>query len=95
MGEGGTVLLGDGRTRETVIRVLGENNVVLKPKLRIADAYVPVNAMRFEVENVGSLKVGDRVRIVRPSTAEWIKSLKWRSSAGKPAGSAGNRGSAI
>ncbi len=76
MGDKGTVLLGDGRTRETVIRVLGESNVVLKPKMRIIDAYVPVNAMRFEVENTGSLKVGDRVRIVRPSTAEWIKSLR-------------------
>ncbi|SEJ65673.1 hypothetical protein SAMN05216327_11587 [Dyadobacter sp. SG02] len=76
MGDGGTVLLGDGRTRETVIRVLGEENVVLKPKLRITDPYVPVNAMRFEVENAGSLKIGDRIRIVRPSTGEWIRSLK-------------------
>lgn len=75
MGENGTVLLGDGRTRETVVRVLGENNVVLKRKLRIADAYVPVNALRFEIENAASLKVGDRIRVVRPSTAEWIKSL--------------------
>lgn len=76
MGENGTVLLGDGRTRETVIRVVGLDNVVIKPKLRVTDAYVPVNAMHFEIENAGSLKVGDRVRIVRPSTAEWIKSLK-------------------
>ncbi|MBO9611716.1 MAG: pectate lyase [Dyadobacter sp.] len=83
MGNGGTVLLGDGRTRETVIRVLGENNVVLKPKLRIADAYVPVNGMRLEVENAGSLKVGDRVRIVRPSTAEWIKMLKMQEFGGE------------
>lgn len=75
-GEGGTVLLGDGRTRETVVRAFGENDLKLKSKIRIADAYVPVNAMRFEVENAGYLKVGDRVRIVRPSTAEWIKSLR-------------------
>ncbi|MGV3600388.1 MAG: DUF6298 domain-containing protein [Dyadobacter fermentans] len=75
-GVGGTVLLGDGRTRETVIRVLGDNNVVLKPKLRVTDSYVPVNAMHFEVENAGSLKAGDRIRVVRPSTAEWIKNLK-------------------
>jgi len=76
MGEGGTVLLGDGRTRETVVRVFGEDNVVLKPKLYVTNAYVPVNAMHFEIENAGSLKVGDRIRIVRPSTAEWIKTLK-------------------
>lgn len=76
MGGNGTVLLGDGRTRETVIRVVGHDNVVIKPKLRVTDAYMPVNAMHFEIENAGSLKVGDRVRIVRPSTAEWIKSLK-------------------
>lgn len=75
-GEKGTVLLGDGRTRETVMRVLGGDNVVSKPKLRITDAYVPVNAMNFEVENAGALKVGDRIRFVRPSTAEWIRSLK-------------------
>ncbi|PSL28002.1 DUF6298 domain-containing protein [Dyadobacter jiangsuensis] len=76
MGGNGTVLLGDGRTRETVIRVVGQDNVVLKPKLRITDAYVPVNAMQFEVENAGSLKPGDRIRVVRPSTAEWIRGLK-------------------
>lgn len=76
MGEGGTVLLGDGRARETVIRVLGKGDVALKPKVRITDTYVPVNAMRFEVENTGSLKIGDRIRVVRPSTAEWIKALK-------------------
>ena len=75
-GEGCTVLLGDGRTREIIIRVLGQDNVVLKPKLRVADAYVPVNALSFELENTSSLKVGDRIRVVRPSTAEWIKSLK-------------------
>lgn len=76
VGEGGTLLLGDARTRETVIRVLGYENVVLKPKLRVTDAYVAVNAMHFEVENAGFLKVGDRVRVVRPATAEWIRSLK-------------------
>jgi hypothetical protein len=76
MGQGGTVLLGGGRTRETVIRVFGEGNMILKPKLRVIEAYVPVNAMHFEVENAGSLKAGDRIHVVRPSTAEWIRSLK-------------------
>lgn len=76
VGEGGTVLLGDGRTRETVIRVLGQDNAVLKPKLRVTDTYVPVNAMHLEVDHAGSLKPGDRVSVVRPSTAEWIKSLQ-------------------
>ncbi|MCF0073972.1 DUF6298 domain-containing protein [Dyadobacter sp. CY261] len=76
MGEGGTVLLGDGRTRETMIRVLGEDDLVLKPKMRVTDTYVPVNALSFEVENASLLRVGDRVRIVRPSTVEWVKSLR-------------------
>lgn len=75
-GEGGTVLLGDGRTRETLVRVWGGGNVVLKPKLHVTDAYVPVNALSFGVENASALKPGDRIRIVRPSTAEWIKNLK-------------------
>lgn len=76
MGEHGTVLLGDGRTRETVIRVLGNNDVVFKPKLRVSDHYVPVSALSFEIENASSLKIGDRIRVLRPSTAEWIRSLK-------------------
>jgi hypothetical protein len=74
-GEGGTVLLGEGRTRETVVRVFGENDLKLKSKMRVTDAYVPANGMRFDIENAASLKVSDRIRVVRPSTAEWIKSL--------------------
>lgn len=75
IGDGGTVLLGDGRTRETVIRVVGGDDVKTKTKMRVTDNYVPVNAMSFEIENTNALKIGDHVRIVRPSTAEWIKSL--------------------
>jgi hypothetical protein len=74
-GETGATLLADGRTRETVIRVLGQNDPKLREKIKVSADYVPVNAMSFEVENAGLLKTGDRVRLQRPSTAEWIRKL--------------------
>jgi hypothetical protein len=74
-GDTGATLMADGRTRETVIRVLGQNDLKQGEKIKISADYVPVNAMSFEVENADSLKIGDRVRVQRPSTAEWIRKL--------------------
>lgn len=75
-GPGGTVLLGDGKTRETIIRILGKSDQKTEKEIKITDAYVPVNATVFSIENPGSLKKGDRVRIKRPSTKAWIQALK-------------------
>src|SRR5581483_5698849 len=42
----------------------------------ITDDYVPVGAHSFHVENVSGLKIGQEVVVHRPSTAEWIHTLK-------------------
>lgn len=74
--ENGTVLIGEGTTRETLIRIAGQSDIVREKKGRVEDAYVPVNAHAFHVDNVGDLRPGDRIMITRPSTDEWIKTLR-------------------
>lgn len=73
--ENGTVLVGTGLTRETLIRIVGENDVKLEEERKVQDAYVPVNAKAIQLDQVAGLKVGDRIMITRPSTDEWIKAL--------------------
>ncbi|MEI7421525.1 MAG: DUF6298 domain-containing protein [Prolixibacteraceae bacterium] len=73
-GNGGTVLLAAGRDRRNFITISGINDRSCSAELKIADPYVPVNAMQFHVSGSG-FKSGDRVRIRRPSTVGWIKTL--------------------
>ena len=75
-GPGGTVLLAAGTDRRTLIRVSGQNDKKFSPEIKIADNYVPVNAKSFRLTEISGLKVGDLIRIHRPSTAEWIDTLK-------------------
>ncbi|MBD1433228.1 pectate lyase [Sphingobacterium sp. DN00404] len=74
--ENGTLLIGEGTTRETLIRIAGKPDVVREKKQQVRDAYVPVNARTFHVDNAGDLRTGDRIMITRPSTDAWIKTLK-------------------
>jgi hypothetical protein len=75
-GSKGTVLLAAGTDRRTLIRVSGKNDKKLSPEIKIADSYVPVNATSFRLTETSGLKVGDLIRIRRPSTTEWIDTLK-------------------
>ncbi|MEO6285335.1 MAG: DUF6298 domain-containing protein [Dyadobacter sp.] len=76
VGINGTTLLGAGVSRETIIRVLGKNDLKATRKVKITDEYVPVNAVTFNVEMASTFKPGDRIQIRRPSTKEWIRDLK-------------------
>jgi hypothetical protein len=75
-GPEGTVLLAAGTDRRTLIRVSGKNDKELSAEIKITDKYVPVNAVTFHVAEAGGLHAGDFIRIHRPSTAEWIDTLK-------------------
>jgi hypothetical protein len=75
MGIGGTILLGAGTDRSTLIQITGKNDREKSKEIKITDAYVPVNALTFHVANAGELKTGDMVIIHRPSTQEWINKL--------------------
>jgi hypothetical protein len=78
MGQGvnKTTLIGAGLSRETIIRVSGQGDLKAGMPIRIQDQYVPVNALSFKVENAGNFGIGDRIRITRPSTKEWVQLLK-------------------
>lgn len=77
MDEGGTVLVATGQDRRTLIRVEGEKNPTTENNVswRIVNNYVPVGATDFTLSNTVDLNVGDQVRVVRPSTMEWIEAL--------------------
>ncbi|SIT22827.1 hypothetical protein SAMN05421788_105375 [Filimonas lacunae] len=74
-GANGTVLLGAGYTRQTLITVGGVNNRRLQSSHAVTSVYVPVNAMSLQVADAGSFKAGDKVVIQRPCTAAWIEQL--------------------
>lgn len=74
-GEGGTVISGDGKDRETLIRIGGMKNIMTQAPVFITDAYVPVNANTFQVASPHNFKTGDQVLITRPCTKEWIAAL--------------------
>jgi hypothetical protein len=77
VGTNGTVLVAAGTARRTLIRVAGRDNpmVISNSNWQIADEYVPVGAMSFHVSDASGLKVGDTIRVLRPSTKEWIDFL--------------------
>jgi len=75
MGADGTMLLGAGKDRATLVQVLGKNDREKSKEIKIADAYVPVNTLTFHVADPGDFKAGDMIIIRRPSTQDWISKL--------------------
>ncbi|MDR3651798.1 MAG: DUF6298 domain-containing protein [Paludibacter sp.] len=70
-----TVILRHGVDRSAVLHIEGINNLLPKDTFKVTSNYVPVNEKTFEVNSVAGLRIGDRLKIVRPCTSEWIKSV--------------------
>jgi len=76
MGEGGTILFAAGLDRRTLICIAGQKkSSVTNTSVPIADDYVPVGATSFHLMKSDDFKIGDNIRIIRPSTKEWIEKL--------------------
>ncbi len=75
MDERGTVLLGAGQSRDTLICIGGRNDRMIGPPVEIRAALVPVNATTIRVDASHSFRPGDQVVVHRPSTSEWIQAL--------------------
>lgn len=73
--QGGTVLRAMGPMKDELIRVFGSHDMKLGDTLQVAETYVPLNATVIPMKAVGHLKAGDRIRVVRPSTAKWLAAL--------------------
>ncbi|HLP38237.1 DUF6298 domain-containing protein [Lacibacter sp.] len=72
-----TTIVGAGTGRLALIKIVGKNTIEKQLSgLKITDAYVPVNAMSFHVDQSINIKDhSDKIIIRRPSTANWINLL--------------------
>jgi hypothetical protein len=76
-GADGTVLLATGAVQRSLVLAKGSGGLTESAGTRrpITDAYVPVGAHTFHVDDASGFKVGDTVVVHRPSTQEWIDLL--------------------
>lgn len=76
-GENGTIIIGTGTRKRTLINVGGRTRIseVKGSRRKIADSYVPWGALSFELESVNGLSVGDEIILFRPSTGNWIHDI--------------------
>ncbi|GGZ21447.1 hypothetical protein GCM10007049_12650 [Echinicola pacifica] len=73
-GERETLILGKGKSRETLIQIRGIDDKVFGDTVQVTDDYIPVNASSFSVD--GPTDAGQAVMVVRPSTQAWIDTLR-------------------
>jgi len=74
-GDGNATIVAAGKGRRTLIEIGGAADVPADTPVPITDEIVPAGGRLLTVENAGGLRVGDRIAIVRPSTAAWIAAL--------------------
>jgi hypothetical protein len=71
-----TTIVGAGTGRLALIKIVGKNTLAKElTGLKITDAYVPVNAMSFHVDQINLKDHSNKIIIRRPSTANWINLL--------------------
>jgi len=77
MGTGGTTIVGAGTGRLALIKIVGKKNIPTDATgIKITDAYIPVNATTFNVNDIILNKEHPNTIIIRrPSTKEWIATL--------------------
>nr|MBP6759661.1 pectate lyase [Flavobacterium sp.] len=74
--ENGTVLLGTGLNRESVIRVLGVDDKKLGETFEFNTTYTPLGTQKIQLKNASKLKNSDEIIISKALTDNWIKELK-------------------
>lgn len=76
MGKGKTRLVKRGFDRGALVYIEGQNSLTKGDTLKIADPKLAAGSSTITLDAGGMLKAGDRIMILRPSTKEWIESLK-------------------
>lgn len=71
-----TVITKTGVDRGALLYIEGRFNMTGGDTIAVVDDKVPAGATTVTLADASLLKVGDRLRVVRPSTKEWIASLK-------------------
>lgn len=79
---GGTTLIATGTGRRPLVRIGRQATTASartqEESIEISDKYVPVGATSVNLLPSHTLQVGDRIRITRPATDEWIEVLGTR-----------------
>ncbi len=76
-GPDGTFLIATGKSRRTLIEVKGPAGArESASEYTVIDAFVSPGTEQLTLENAEGLKTGDEIFILRPSTKEWIDTLK-------------------
>lgn len=70
-----TILKKRGFDRSAFVKIEGKNNAQIADTYEISNTYLPVNEKTITLAGAPSIKTGDRVKIIRPSTKEWIASI--------------------
>ncbi len=70
-----STLFAAGTGRETAVQIRGVDDAREEKPLQIQTEYLPVGAAQIPLAAGHGLQPGDRVRITRPSTQEWIHLL--------------------
>ncbi|MDQ5928685.1 MAG: hypothetical protein QG594_460, partial [Bacteroidota bacterium] len=74
--DNGTILLGTGIKRESLIGVLGLDDKKLGDSFELATVYTPLGAQKIQLKDASKLKLFDEIIISKPLTDNWIKELK-------------------
>lgn len=74
-GEGGTTLVAAGSDRRTLIEIAGRDTPQSVGAARAVSGRVPVGGRRLPLSDTTGLAPGLRVRVERPSPAEWLRRL--------------------
>ncbi len=82
----GIVLRGSGRSKTTILKQGADRGAAIYIEgglqlskgdtIAVADSKVKAGSTTLTLKTIGNIKAGSRIMIVRPSTKEWIASLK-------------------
>ncbi|MFV8466066.1 DUF6298 domain-containing protein [Flavobacterium sp. LB1P62] len=81
--ENGTILLGTGLERESLIRVLGVDDRKYGDAFEFNTAYTPLGTQKIQLKNASKLKVSDEISISKSVTDNWIKELNMQDFGGE------------
>jgi hypothetical protein len=83
--QNGTLLLGTGLNRESVIKVVGIDDRKYQETYAVVPVFTPLGTQIVQLQNAAQLKVNDEIAITQPLTEKWIKELKMEEFGGETA----------
>ncbi len=76
MGKAKTRLIKRGFDRGALVYIEGKSNMTKGDTIKITDQKIKAGSCKIMLSSAAKMKAGDKIMILRPSTKEWIESLK-------------------